>query len=235
MTPPTEPQRLVLFDIDGTLIATGGAGRRAMRRTFADLWGLAVDSEALERPGRTDWLVVQEVLGGASVAGARDREEFARFTSRYCEHLQQELTKPGSGRKGVLAGVAPLLASLASCRLATVALLTGNVAQAAKLKLSYFDLWPYFAWGVFGDEARERDDLLPIARERYESRTGRSIAAEDIVVVGDTPHDVRCARRWGARAVAVATGAYDAAALRACDADVVLDSLDIESAVLLRS
>jgi len=113
-----------------------------------------------------------------------------------------------------------------------LALLTGNYEEAARLKLEYFDLWRYFRCGAFGDGALERNGLLPKALTRIRECGGPTVAARDVIVVGDTPLDVACAAAGGARSIAVATGGYDADALRATDADLVLDDLSDVDRVL---
>ena len=129
-------------------------------------------------------------------------------------------------------GVRELLDHLAGRGTPHLALLTGNYEKAARLKLEYFDLWRYFRSGAFGDAAADRNQLLPKALARIRDEGGPAAAAPDAVVIGDTPLDVACALAAGARSVAVATGAYDAAALASCGADVVFEDLSDTARVL---
>ena len=136
------------------------------------------------------------------------------------------------GGPGVLPGVRALLARLAGDPAFHVALLTGNFSQTAAIKLSYFDLWRDFEWGAFGEDAVERNDLLPVAIARYRARTGLDIAPADIVIIGDTPNDVEVARAGGARSVCVTTGQFNREALLAAGADVVFHDLSDVDEVL---
>ena len=129
-------------------------------------------------------------------------------------------------------GVRPLLDSLTNRSGVYLALLTGNYEDAARLKLEYFDLWRYFRCGAFGDDAPDRNSLMPKALDRIRECGGPDVGPADVVVIGDTPLDVTCAAAAGARSIAVATGSYDVAALRSTGADVVLTDLSDEADVL---
>jgi phosphoglycolate phosphatase-like HAD superfamily hydrolase len=221
--------KLILFDIDGTLVLTGGAGARAMTRAFEEVFGLPDTFGSINFAGRTDAWIVSQIAGAH--ADASNPETLRRFHDIYVEHLLREIEKPGP-RKGVLPGVRELLDELSVRRDAYLALLTGNFQSGAQVKLEYFDLWRYFPCGAFGDAAHERNALLATALERVAACGGGTFQAADTVIVGDTPHDVAVARAGGARSLAVATGFYDADALRASGADVVLDDLsNVQDAV----
>jgi phosphoglycolate phosphatase-like HAD superfamily hydrolase len=148
----------------------------------------------------------------------------ASFHGAYLDYLHEEVHRPGP-RKGMMPGVRPLLEALNARDDAYLALLTGNVEGGARLKLEYFDLWRYFRCGAFGDVATERSALFAAALARVEACGGPRVPPGEVVIVGDTPHDVAVARAGGGRAVGVATGAYDARALDASGADVVLEDL----------
>jgi phosphoglycolate phosphatase len=225
------PRTLLLFDIDGTLILTGGAGTRAMNRAFEVTCGIRDALRTVDVAGRTDRVIMRDAL---ALAG-HDFEEalLAGFRDTYCRFLREELTTNGVGRKGLLPGVANLLSVLAARDDVSLALLTGNFHQSAAIKLEFFDLWKYFPWGVFGDEAFDRDHLTPIALDRHRANEVVSDPAP-VVVIGDTPHDVRCARVIGARAVAVATGNYDLAALESHRPDALFADLSDTAAVVDR-
>jgi phosphoglycolate phosphatase-like HAD superfamily hydrolase len=221
--------RLILFDIDGTLVLTGGAGARAMASAFADVFGLPDTFGTLNFAGRTDaWIVTQIAAQHAAIS---DPMVLRRFHDVYVEHLSREITRPGP-KKGVLPGVRELLDRLAGRGDAFLALLTGNFERGAQVKLEYFDLWRYFPCGAFGDTAQERNSLFATALERVIACGGPRFAPEHAVIVGDTPLDVAVAKAGGARSVAVATGFYDLEALEASRPDVVLEDLsDLDEAV----
>jgi len=227
--------RLILFDIDGTLLWTDGAGRRAIHRALLDETGTAGPIEGYRFDGKTDPQIVRELL---SLAGHRDAESETRVTAvcrRYVELLTAELAKPTQATK-VFPGVLELLAALEEHEAggrALVGLLTGNVESGAALKLRSAGLDPArFAVGAFGSDSHRRSDLPAIAAERAARRTGRRFTGADLVIVGDTPDDIACGRSMGARAVAVATGFYDVAALRAAGAAQVFEHLGDTRAVL---
>lgn len=227
MTPRPESGTVLLFDIDGTLVLTGGAGGRAMTRAFEDLYGVANGFEGVPFNGRTDaW-----IIGRAAAAHGIDSRNLARFKPLYLDYLAEELHKPGP-RKGVMPGVGPLLEALAGRRHMFLALLTGNFEQGAQLKLEHFDLWRYFACGAFGDTTPERNGLLPEALARVAGCGGPHVAPSDIVIIGDTPLDVGVAISGGARSIAVATGSHTTDELRASGADVVFQDLSDLDAVL---
>jgi phosphoglycolate phosphatase-like HAD superfamily hydrolase len=219
--------KIILFDIDGTLVLTGGAGLRAMSRAFEELFTVSDAFQGIPMFGRTD----AGILFDAAATHGISTPELARFRGVYLAHLATEVGKPGP-RKGIMPGVRPLLDSLANRSDVYLALLTGNYEEAARVKLEYFDLWRYFRCGAFGDEATDRNILLPKALDRVRECGGPDVGPADVVVVGDTPLDVACAAAAGARSIAVATGSYDVDALRAAGADVVLTDLSDESDVL---
>jgi len=201
----------ILFDIDGTLVLTGGAGQRAMTQAFAELFDISDAFRDIPMPGRTDtW-----ILSDAAAAHGVSANDLHRFPEVYLKHLVTEMTKPGP-RKAVMPGVRVLLESLTARDDVYLALLTGNYEASARVKLEYFDLWRYFACGAFGDDAPDRNGLLPKALARIRECGGPSIDPAETVVIGDTPLDVACAAASGARAIAVATGGYDVKALQAC-------------------
>ncbi len=213
---------LILFDIDGTLVLTGGAGSRAMTRAFQDVFGVADGFRGVPMPGRTDPLILADALARCGVAAADGFLE--RFRERYREYLLEEIGQPGP-RKGALPGVPALLDRLVARDDVFLALLTGNYTDAARIKLEHFDLWKYFSCGAYGEEATDRNQLVPVAVERARACGAPADALAHIIVVGDTPLDVACAHAGGALAVAVATGGHSAAELRACGADVVFEDL----------
>ena len=220
---------VILFDIDGTLVLTGGAGVRAMTRAFHDVFSVPDAFGTVPMAGRTDAVILSDAaaLHGTPI----DDSSRLRFREVYLEHLRNEIDVPGP-RKGIMPGVRPLLDALACRSDVYVALLTGNYEEAARVKLEYFDLWRYFPCGAFGDGAPDRNGLLPRAIDTIRACGGPAVAPSEAIVVGDTPLDVACAAASGARSIAVATGGFDADALRAAGADVVLHDLIDTQAVL---
>jgi phosphoglycolate phosphatase len=217
----------LLFDIDGTLVLTGGAGGRAMTRAFEDLYGVANGFDGVPFNGRTDaW-----ILAHAAAAHGIDDQALSRFKPLYLDYLAEELQRPGP-RKGVMPGVSALLDALAARGHMFRALLTGNFEEGARLKLEYFDLWRYFGCGAFGDTTRERNSLLPQALARVIGCGGPQAAPSDVVIIGDTPLDVGVAISGGVRSIAVATGGHTTDELRASGADVVFEDLSDLDAVL---
>ena len=225
--------KLVLFDIDGTLVLTGGAGLRAMNRAFTDVIGQptplkgTTPTDALNGipvAGRTDWSILQDTL--ARVGRELDLELLGRLRERYVVHLRDEILHPGTGFNGTLPGVNVLLDALEPREDVYLGLLTGNFKDGAQVKLERFDLWRYFRCGAFGDDAPDRNALVPFALERAVACGMPSFAAADVIVVGDTPNDVACAQAVGAVPVGVATGGYTADQLRQCGADIVFETLE---------
>jgi phosphoglycolate phosphatase len=219
--------KALLFDIDGTLLLTGGAGKRAMTRAFERVFAVPDAFRDIPMPGRTD----ANILADAVVAHEVSIDRLTRFHDLYLTYLASELEHPGP-RKGVMPGVRPLLDALTSRADAFLALLTGNYERGARVKLEHFDLWRYFRCGAFGSDAQERNELLTIALARIRDCGGPSVEPANTVVIGDTPLDVACAAAAGARSIAVATGGCDAETLRRAGADVVFEDLSDTRAVV---
>jgi phosphoglycolate phosphatase len=216
-----------LFDIDGTLVLTGGAGQRAMARAFEELFAVSDAFRDIPMAGRTDtW-----ILSSAAAAHGIPPSELAAFHDAYLAHLEREL-EPANPRKTMMPGVRSLLDRLASRDDTYLALLTGNYLRAARLKLEHFDLWRYFPCGAFADDASDRNSLVPKALSRILACGGPAADPADAIVVGDTPHDVACALAAGARPVGVATGGFTMEQLRACGAETVFADLSDTDAFL---
>jgi phosphoglycolate phosphatase len=222
---------LILFDIDGTLVLTGGAGVRAMSLAFEDVFGVREAFRGIPMAGRTDSWILSDAAAAHGVPTAS--RELARFRDRYLEHLATEIDKPGQSRKGVMPGVRMLLDALSDRAHIYLALLTGNYEAAARIKLEYFDLWRYFSCGAFGDDAPDRNGLLPRAVATVASCGGPAFAPTDAVVIGDTPLDIACAAHSSARSIGVATGGHSVDELRAAGADAVFADLSDTQAVLV--
>jgi phosphoglycolate phosphatase-like HAD superfamily hydrolase len=224
---------IVLFDIDGTLVRTGGAGTRAMNRAFQDVFGIASAFDGISMAGRTDKWILQSAAARARMA--LGDSEIRRFRDKYVSRLVEALPEEGSW-KGILPGVENLLSALGSRADIFPALLTGNCERGAQIKLEYFDLWRYFRCGAYGDDVDDRNQLLAMALRRAQDCGFATGAPHEVVVVGDTIHDVACARAAGARSIAVATGPFGPDELVAGGADVVVQDLgDTEALVGLLS
>src|SRR6266511_2000970 len=225
----------VLFDIDGTLLWTDGAGRRAIQRARLEEAGTAGPIERYRFDGKTDPQIVADLLSLAGHPAAGDGARIRAVCRRYVDHLRAELAKATRATR-LMAGVAELLAALEpheAAQRALVGLLTGNLALGAALKLRSAGLDPErFRLGAYGSDSSRRSDLPAVAAARAAALTGREFAGPDVVIVGDTPDDVACGRPLGARSVAVATGSYDAGALRAAGAAYVFETLADTAAVL---
>lgn len=223
--------QVLLFDIDGTLILTGRAGVRALNWAFHEAFGVEDILEGVSLAGRTDRAIIAEALARHAPGHEADDAWWLAFRDRYLERLAAELDVAHPNKR-VLPGIEPLLDALDERDDLHVALLTGNFALGAEMKLRYFDLWHRFAWGAYGDSAVERNDLLPVALARAREAGMNDLNPMDVVVIGDTPNDVACAHSGGARAVAVATGPYGESALEQSGADVVMPNLADTRAVL---
>jgi phosphoglycolate phosphatase-like HAD superfamily hydrolase len=227
--------RLILFDIDGTLLWTDGAGRRAIHRALLAEAGMAGPIDDYRFDGKTDPQIVRELLTLAGHPEAATPDRIAAVCRRYVETLQEELVRAPEGTR-LLPGVAALLSALESHESegrAMVGLLTGNLKAGADLKLRAAGVDPgRFAVGAYGSDSGRRAELPAIAAQRATELLRRPFAGVDLVIIGDTPDDVACGRPIGARSVAVATGYYDTIALRAAGATHVFESLADTPAVL---
>jgi phosphoglycolate phosphatase len=202
-----------------------------MARAFEELFAIRDAFSGIPMPGRTDaWILADAAAAHGIPPGA---DTLGRFRDVYLAHLAGELQRPGP-RKGVMPGVRELLEAVARRDDLYPALLTGNYEEAARLKLEYFDLWRYFACGAFGDDAPDRNGLLPKALLRVAECGGPKLPASASIVIGDTPLDIACAQAGGARSMGVATGHYSVDQLLAAGADVALEDLsDTERVIAL--
>lgn len=220
--------KILFFDIDGTLIDSGGAGKLAMESALAGEFGIAEIKPGVPYAGRTDAAIIADLLRHHDVEvseqGAR------RFLDAYLRHLPESL-KQRTGR--ILPGVRNLLEALATREDVLLGLLTGNVAEGATRKLQHFQLDHYFRCGGFADGFVERNDVARFAHGEAARYLGRDIGAEhEVWVIGDTPHDVTCGRFIGAKVLAVATGTHSLEQLQSSDPDHALEDLDDLNKVL---
>ena len=220
---------LLLFDIDGTLILSGRAGLRALNKAFEEATGVGDAFQGINAAGRTDGFLLDEAARRAGLTLTPLLRE--TLQARYYEILAEEIMLPGEGRKQVMPGVRPLIDTLLGRDDTVLALLTGNFRRSARIKLEHFDLWSPFRFGAFGDDAADRNLLVPIALERAR-QAGHDPRAERVIVIGDTPLDVECARAGGVRALGVATGSHSVNELREAGAHETFEDLSETPAVM---
>jgi len=213
--------RLALFDVDGTLIRTNGAGMAAFARTLASEFGVRDCAERIRFGGRTDVSLVRELFALGRIEPSA--ENFRRFFDCYVFWLDHLLAQ---SRGGVIPGVWPLIRELQSLLSPPLlGLLTGNIRLGAEIKLRHFNLWEVFRIGAFGDEHEDRNRIAVVARERASRILKTERRGDQILVVGDTPHDIRCGRAIGARVLAVATGGATMEQLQAQQPDWLVRDL----------
>jgi phosphoglycolate phosphatase-like HAD superfamily hydrolase len=211
---------VLLFDIDGTLLNTGGAGQRAMELALETAFGVEKPTEGISAAGRTDRAITRDLF---EYHGIEDTAAvWETFQQTYLIHLAEELPRL-EGR--ILPGVERLLSTLEERDDVVMGLLTGNFRQGAELKLRHYGLFDYFVTGGFGDHHPDRDDVARMARTAIEDHHQSPVADERLWVIGDTPHDVRCGRAIGARVAAVATGTFSIDELRETDPDHLFEDL----------
>ncbi len=222
--------RVICFDIDGTLVHTHGAGRRAIERALVEVLGTAGPIGELRFDGRTDGDIVIRLAEGAGIEPTPRRLE--AVLARYEQLLADELAKPGH-RTRVYPGVFEALDALERRLDALMGLLTGNIAGGARLKLGSAGIaHQRFRVGAFGSDHHVRAELPAIARARASDLLGREVRGEDLVIIGDTPADMTCGDAVGARAIGVATAAYSVDQLMDAGADAAFADLSDTAAVV---
>jgi phosphoglycolate phosphatase len=220
--------KLFLFDIDGTLLTTDGAGRAALKSAGADLFAIEEDLRTINVSGSTDTAIVQDILRHHSLD--ESTANVNRYLGGYLVWLKQHLASQSGA---ILPGVISLLDVLAKDGQA-IGLLTGNVRRGAQIKLTAHGIWDRFSFGAFGDDNSDRNQLGPIAKQRAETALNTEFAAHDIVIIGDTPKDIACARAFGAVSIAVATGRYSLADLSEHQPDHLVGDLADTKDLLFR-
>jgi len=215
--------RLLLFDIDGTLLMTRGAGRRALKAALVHVYGTAGAIEQYDLRGKTDQRIVFDLMGASGLPLEAVRERLDDVFDIYARGLAEEI---GDGRDVVtLPGVSDLIRRLDAHDGVLLGLLTGNIEEGARIKLAPTGLWPYFPVGAYGSDHADRRRLPSLAARRAHALMGYAFRPEEVVVIGDTPLDIECARAFGATAVAVATGNYPRAQLLADQPDLFFEDL----------
>ena len=223
-------ERLILFDIDGTILTTDGVAAGAFREALEEVFGTSGPREGYSFAGKTDPQIARELLTSGEVAGdtlaERLHEVWASYLPRLAERLQEADIR-------LLPGIRTLVERLHGAPNAVLGLLTGNLAEGARLKLTAAGLdFDDFAVGAFGSDHAERSRLPLIAIERAEARYGHRFTGKSVVIIGDTPLDVACGEHLGVRTIAVATGSYSETQLAGCKPDHLFSSLADVDAVL---
>ncbi len=221
-------KKLLLFDIDGTLLLTGRAGEHALREALKERFGVDDDLAAISFAGSTDGAIVRQMFDANAIP--HTPENVADLLDGYVRHLALELPR----REGkVLPGIVDLLEALHQRDDCVLGLLTGNIEKGAELKLSHYGVWDYFEFGAFADDHIDRNKLGPVAHTRAAERHGMSFEPEDVFVLGDTPRDIDCARAAGFVAVAIATGSCGKEELAAHNPDFLFEDLSDTRGVLV--
>ncbi|MEJ0090364.1 MAG: HAD hydrolase-like protein [Limisphaerales bacterium] len=223
--------KLVLFDIDGTLVHTGHAGTQAFGKTFATEFNLHHGAEKIKFAGRTDFSLVREFFKIHELP--ETPEHFAQFFGRYVFWLDHILAR---SKTQICAGVWELIHTLRALpQPPTLGLLTGNIQLGAEIKLRHFNLWDQFEFGGFADDHEERDHIAGAALARGRRVLGKNLQPQEVVVIGDTPFDVRCGKFIGAKTLAVATGGAKLEELKVLKPDwAVADLTQISAAEICR-
>jgi phosphoglycolate phosphatase-like HAD superfamily hydrolase len=217
----SHPIRLVLFDVDGTLIHTGGAGVAAFAKTLASEFGVPNGTELLKFGGRTDYSLVRELFSLTQIEPSA--KNFDRFFAAYLVWLEKLIAEC---RGGACPGVPEFCRALAARPEPPLpGLLTGNIRRGAQIKLQRFQMWEQFSIGAFSDDHEDRNQIAAIALQRGSERLGRPLRGEEVLVIGDTPLDIRCARAIGAKMLAVATGRFTVPELKEHHPDWAVEDL----------
>lgn len=209
--------KLVLFDIDGTLIDSGEAGTRSLNLAFEEVFSIPHAFRGISMAGKTDIQIMKEALRRFGLDSENGNIEI--LCRNYIRHLKYQIENP---RRHLKPFIREALASLVEKKDFTIGLLTGNIKEGARIKLSPFGIDNYFSVGAYGDDDEDRNRLLPIAVERFMKVYKKEIDYRNCIVIGDTPRDVECAKVHGAVSVAVATGPYPYDTLLNSGADMVL-------------
>lgn len=220
-------RHLLLFDIDGTLITSGGAGEGALNDAMLERFGVNDGLGEINLAGATDSSISRSMLEQNGLAASA--ENITALLDSYLHHLKQRLPlHPGK----LLPGIVTLLDRLKGRSDCILALLTGNIIRGAEIKLGHYGVWDYFEFGAFADDHHDRNELGHFARARALERHGIEFPPETIYVIGDTPRDIACGNAIGAKTVAIATGKYTREELAACNPDFLFDDFSDTEAVM---
>ena len=225
-------KKLLLFDIDQTILHSGGAGEKSLALAVCDRFGPGQDLGNVEIAGKTDIWIARKIFEARGIEPTP--EDVRGLLDGYLYHLKTELARV-QGR--LLPGFPELLHALARMPNVVFGLLTGNLRSGARLKLGHYGVLEHFsleeaAVGAFADDSHDRNQLGHFAKRRALEAHGIDFPPEDIYIIGDTPHDIACAKAIHARGVGVATGRYSRADLEAAGADFIFDDLsDVEGVI----
>lgn len=213
-------QRLVLWDVDGTLVRTGGAGAEVFATAMQAVLGVDAGAHGVRMSGKTDPQIAREILGAVEATAGLQGPELDEAVASVLAHIETGLATEIDRIRAqghVLPGVPEVLTALHHDPGVLQSLLTGNIAPNAAVKVSAFGLEQFFDWevGAFGSDHHDRLELVPLARAKAEATHGRRFAPQEVWVIGDTPRDLACARAAGASSLLVATGTYSLDELRA--------------------
>ncbi|HNU92287.1 MAG TPA: HAD family hydrolase [Spirochaetota bacterium] len=222
-------EKAALFDIDGTILKCHGAGRLSLERACMEVFGTIGLMPEVNFQGKTDPLILYESLTSVGFERAEIDSRIDELEERYTEYLSGTIHEHEAL---LLPGIVDLLEKLSAIDGLFIGLLTGNFERGARIKLSRFGLNRYFTFGVFGGDTADRNEMPPIARRKIRGIFGVDIAFEDMIVIGDTVHDVECGRRSGARTMAVGTGWASREELLERNPDLYLDDLGDTAVVL---
>lgn len=218
--------KIVLFDIDGTLISTGGAGTRSLNIAFEEVLGIKEAFKNFEMAGKTDVQIIKE---GLFIHGIKPTFTLLQeLIKHYLKNLDRQMN---NNAKHLKPGVPSFLDIIQKLKYPT-GLLTGNLENGARIKLEPFGLNSYFPFGAFGSDHEDRRYLLPVALARFSRISKYRVPFQQCIVVGDTPRDIACAKPYGAKVIAVATGPYSFEELSKTDADLVVQNLSETDKIL---
>jgi phosphoglycolate phosphatase len=219
---PSRVRKLVLFDIDGTLISDNGASREAFGMSLAEVYGFRGDLRRYDFSGRTDPQIARMILRD----DGRNDDDIDAQLSALWQHYLGGLARNVPGRVRILPGIAELVGAVRADDHLTAALLTGNIEPGARLKLGAIALNDHFPFGAFGSDSPHREELPPIAVARAAETTGHGFEGPDVVIIGDSIYDVRCGLPHGATTIAIASGKTPAEMLRAESPDHFFESAE---------
>jgi phosphoglycolate phosphatase len=227
---PGPALKLVLFDIDGTILLTGGAGRVTMDRIYEDLFGVTSAFDGLHADGKTDPLIFAELLQRHAIEVDDEAAVLAEIRRRYEAGFAEAM---GRSPASLMPGVVQVIEALHARNDVQLALLTGNLERTARIKVDHFDLGGYFPFGAYASDSAHRRDLPPVAVRRAEEHLGRAVGlGPHVIIIGDTPKDVDCALANGCTAVGVGAARYSVDDLRRAGAHHVLPDLCDADAVV---
>ncbi len=221
--------KILLFDIDGTLMLSGGAGLRAMNEAFLRVYGKKDVLLNLKLAGRTDTSIIEDALAESGIPFENEKLEY--YKSVYYGLLEKEILQPSSEKK-LMPGIKELIPLLTECKGVYLGLLTGNWEKSGRIKIGHFHLNEYFTFGAFANDSGIRNDLLPFAIKRFIEQYNVIPKPDEVYVIGDTPADINCAKPHGAKAVAVGASFYTVDQLREYNPDYLFTDLSDTEQVL---